>query len=54
MAFWKNIMGHIIERFLMQVYKNLIDQVKFDDLAECCISSQQFPWYYNYIVEKKI
>ena len=36
----------------MQVYKNFIDQVKFDDLA-AVISSQQFPWYYNYIVEKK-
>ena len=37
---------------LMQVYKNFIDQVRFDDLA-AVISSQQFPWYYNYIVEKE-
>jgi hypothetical protein len=36
----------------MQVYKNFIDQVRFDDLA-AVISSQQFPWYYNYIVEKE-
>tara|TARA_R100001015_G_C4630878_1_gene192911 strand:+ start:2721 stop:3221 length:501 start_codon:yes stop_codon:yes gene_type:complete len=36
----------------MKVYKNFIDRVRFDDLA-AVISSQQFTWYYNYIVEKE-
>ena len=36
----------------MQVYKNFIDQVKFDDLA-AVMSSHQFTWYYNNIVEKE-
>ncbi len=36
----------------MKVYKNFIDQIRFDDLASV-ISSHQFTWYYNNIVEKE-
>ena len=36
----------------MQVYKNFIDQVRFDDLA-AVMSSPQFAWYYNPVVDKE-
>jgi len=36
----------------MQVYKNFIDKIKFDDLA-AVMSSHQFSWYYNNIVRKE-
>ena len=36
----------------MQVYKNFIDQVRFDDLV-AIMSSPQFAWYYNPVLDKE-